>query len=169
MLLQVSGDGSPGTQGCGTPPAQRSIVRRQAPTPQVCGGLTEAWTHPAAASQPSEVQGFASSQLAEMSACPQLPSPLQVSVVHKLASSQVVEPPAWQAPLLHTSPTVHVLPSLQGLLLLVWPQAAVVGLQVSEVQGLASSQAGEPTHRLLVPVQWSLTVQGLWSSQGPVV
>ncbi len=33
--LQTSGEGSPGTQVCGTPPTQVSTVRRQAPMPQV--------------------------------------------------------------------------------------------------------------------------------------
>jgi len=75
--------------------------------------------HPAAASHPSEVQGFASSQVAEISVCEQLPSAAQPSEVQALPSSQLDALPDWQVPLLHTSPTVHESPSLQGLLLLV--------------------------------------------------
>src|SRR5262245_44155973 len=70
--LQVSAVGVPGTQGCGTPPVQTSIVRRQAPTPQVSMKLVGSCRQPVAARQPSAVQGLPSSQL--MSVCAQLVS-----------------------------------------------------------------------------------------------
>src|SRR5262249_4480988 len=85
MPLQVSAAGSPGTQGTGTPFSQRSTVRWQAPTPQVCVGLVELWKQPVAGRQLSAVQGLPSSQL--MATCEQAVS-AQASVVQRLLSSQ---------------------------------------------------------------------------------
>ncbi len=58
----------------------------------------------------------------------------QLSVVHGLPSSQTMAAPPWQLPPLHVSPLVHLLPSWQLAVLLVFLQP-IVGSQLSLVQG----------------------------------
>jgi hypothetical protein len=61
-----------------------------------------------------------------------------VSVVHALLSSQLGGGPPAHAPLVHTSPVVHALPSLQAFVFGVWMHAPFAGLHVSLVHGLLS-------------------------------
>jgi len=67
---------------------------------------------PVAGSQVSVVQTLPSSQLRLL--WEQVPELVQESRVQALPSLQFSNVPGWQEPLLHVSPTVHWLPSLQG-------------------------------------------------------
>jgi hypothetical protein len=86
---------------------------------------------------------------------------VQVSVVQGLLSSQTLVVPPVQAPeeqvepVMHLLTLVHAIPFARG----VWPQAPVLGSQVSVVQGLASLQrvaASEHgfTMAVIVPARW---------------
>jgi len=88
------------------------------------------------------------------------------SSVQTLASSQLTGFPA-HAPPLHTSPTVHALPSLQASPFGEWTQP-VNGAQESSVQGFESLHtSGVP--RQAPATQTSSFVQAFESSQaGPV-
>ena len=92
------------------------------------------------------------------------------SVVHGLPSSQFVPPVPWHEPPEHTSPLVQELPSSHGFVLFVWTHPpGAVGLHVSVVQTLTSSQfsGGPPTHD--PPAHVSFVVQMLPSSHGFVL
>ena len=82
----------------------------------------------------------------------------QESDVHALLSLHVLAVPARHALAAQTSPTVHGLLSLHGLLLAVWTQP-LIGSQVSSVHGLPSSQP-MPTPGMHAPeIHWSPLVQ----------
>ena len=72
--------------------------------------------------------------------------------------------PLPQAPLAQVSPRVQASPSSQGLAVSLWTQPPT-GLQLSMVQGLASSQAVAAPGRQLPPAHKSAWVQALLSSQ----
>src|SRR5205807_2291393 len=173
------------------PPLQASFVVHMLPSLQ--GAALLVCTQPVAWLQPSSVQGFPSSQLG--GAPPTQFPPLQASlVVHalpslqgavllvwtqpvagsqpssvqRLPSLQLGAGPPVQRPPLQVSLVVQALPSLHGGVLLVCAQP-VVGLQLSSVQRLPSSQfgAGPPMH--CPPLQASLVVQALPSLQGDVL
>lgn len=85
------------------------------------------------------------------------------SVVQTFASSHGAAVPPWHAPLLHASPTVQGLPSLQVPVKLAWTQPLALS-QLSAVHVLVSSQLiVVPVHT--PPAQKSLLVQALPSSQ----
>lgn len=89
---------------------------------------------------------------------------LQLSVVHKLPSSQLLVL-GLQTPALHWSPSEQALPSSHGSVLLTWVHP-VSCLQPSLVQGLLSLQfAGAPGVQF-PSLQLSPTVQKLPSEQG---
>ena len=91
------------------------------------------------------------------------------STVHPLLSSQTAVPePAKHTPLAQVSPAVQGSPSLQSLRLAVPPQP-LVGLQVSSVQVLPSSQTLVPVPTHLPLAQPSVGVHTLPSVQGPPV
>ena len=95
---------------------------------------------------------------------------LQLSAVHALPSSQVRGAPGRQRPSTQPSPTVQASPSLQGISALVPAQTPRVHVSVM-VQGLWSSHAPPLVplpERQAPPLQWSLAVQALPSSQGTV-
>ena len=123
-----------------------------------------AWTHPVPGSQLSLVHGLPSSQFSadpgrhvpnvhwspDVHASPssqasmlfentQPVDVLQLSVVHKLASSQAIGVPT-QAPPEQLSPVVHALPSEHALALLAWTHPVAVS-QLSVVQTLPSSHS----------------------------
>jgi hypothetical protein len=75
-----------------------------------------------------------------------------------LPSLHTVGVPGWQAPPLHASPEVQALPSSHTLVLAAWTQP-VVGLQLSSVQTLPSSQAVGPPDWQAPPTQTSPVVQ----------
>src|SRR5262249_38694273 len=109
--------------------------------------LMSIWTHPVVALHESVVHGFPSLQRllfgvpwqapaaqtsfvvqvipslheAVLFTCVQVPSPLQVSVVHTLLSSQLYAVPA-HVPPPHTSFLVQAFPSLHGKVLFMWLQ-----------------------------------------------
>jgi len=135
----------PSSQLGGAPPTQApplhvSLVVQALPS--LHGALLLVWTQPVAGSQPSSVQ--------------------------PLPSLQFGAGPPMQRPPLQASLVVQALPSLHGSVLLPWTQP-VVGLQLSSVQRLSSSQfgAGPPTQ--LPWLQVSLVVQALPSVQGAVL
>ncbi len=155
-------------------------------SPSLQAALTGVAVQPLAGSQASAVQGLLSSQL---TALPPVHTPLLHAspLVHVLPSSQVAVPPGlWtqpslpsqlsklhgslslqstaapptHTPLLHTSPWVQAVPSLQSLPLAVWLQP-LKGAQPSSVQGLVSSQLGVPLPVQLPPLHTSVVVQAL--------
>ncbi len=95
--------------------------------------------------QLSSVQGFASLQsLGLVQLPPQLVIGLNTqlpllgshaSLVHASASEHTMLAPTLHAASLHTSPIVHASPSLQVAALATWPHTALLGSQVSLVQG----------------------------------
>ena len=93
---------------------------------------------------------------------------LQLSAVHSLPSSQLGALPGTQLPLAQMSMTVHALPSVQKLLLLVKVQPLVVS-QASVVHGLPSLQATALPLAQLPPVQVSPLVQALPSVHGKLL
>jgi len=110
------------------------------------------------------VQALPSLQEAELFVWTQPLIELQESLVHPLASLQLVGPPLAQEPPEHVSPVVQALPSLQRAELLVWMHP-LTALQESSVHPLASLQFGAapPTHTPAEQV--SLVVQALPSLQ----
>jgi len=153
-----------------TPPLHASFVVHTLPSSQ--GAVLFVWTQPVAGLQVSSVHTFPSSQLGDappthlpplhlslvVQASPSLHGAvlfvwkqpvagLQVSSVQTLPSSQLSAGPPTQPPLLQVSLVVQAFPSLQGAVLALWTQP-VLGLQVSSVQTLPSSQLGArpPTH-----------------------
>ena len=148
---------------------------------------------PPAASQPSSVHGFLSSQGrapppmqepplqwspvvhtdpslhgAWLAMCRHAVTALQLSSVQALPSEQFIATPLAHCELAHASPTVHALPSLQGTLLATWTQPPGVA-QPSSVHALPSLQ-----FRLVAPtqaelLQTSVAVQMLPSLQGAVL
>ena len=103
------------------------------------------------------VQAFPSLHRAVLFVSKQPVAGLQVSSVQTLPSSQLSAGPPTQPPLLQVSLVVQAFPSLQGAVLALWTQP-VLGLQVSSVQTLPSSQLrAVPTQR--PPVQTSPVVQ----------
>ena len=116
------------------------------------------------------VHALPSLQLPELLACLQPPVGSQLSLVHKLLSSQLTAPPPLQTPFLQTSGLtsvpVHTLPSLHTSPLRPIHTQPLAGSQLSLVHGLLSSQL-----RLLPPVQTPLVqtsplVQALPSLHG---
>jgi len=81
--------------------------------PSLHGAVLLLWAQPEAGSQESAVQTLPSSQLALL--WMQVPEALQESTVQALPSLQLSGVPGWQRPLLHVSPVVQGLPSLQGV------------------------------------------------------
>ena len=89
----------------------------------------------------------------------------QLSSVHTLASSQVSGGPPTHTPPEQESPVVQAFPSLHGLLLFVNTQP-VVGLHVSVVQRIPSSQTSGAPPAQAPPAQVSLVVHALPSLHG---
>src|SRR5438552_12009282 len=90
------------------------------------------------------VAGLPSSHASALLRCTQpTAGGVQKSVVQTLASSQFAGVPR-QAPRVHVSPTVHTLPSLQGIALKLRKPHAPAPLQALLVQTLAAVQ-GEPS------------------------
>src|SRR5438093_394905 len=174
-----------------TPPLHASFVVHTLPSSQ--GAVLFVWTQPVAGLQVSSVHTFPSSQLGDappthlpplhlslvVQASPSLHGAvlflwkqpvagLQVSSVQTLPSSQLSAGPPTQPPLLQVSLVVQAFPSLQGAVLALWTQP-VLGLQVSSVQTLPSSQLGArpPTHT--PPPHRSLRVQAFPSSHEAVL
>ncbi len=85
--------------------------------------------------------------------------------MHKFESLQTTAVPR-QAPFLHASPLVHALSSLQLPPLLLWLHPAI-GVQLSVVHGLSSSQLLAPPGTQAPPWQVSPLVQALPSLQPP--
>jgi hypothetical protein len=110
------------------------------------------------------VQALPSLQELVLLACVQPLPGLHPSVVQTLLSSQLGAGPPTHVPPLHVSLVVHAFPSSQKFVLFTCVQP-VPGLHPSVVQTLPSSQfgAGPPTH--VPPLQASLVVQALPSSQ----
>lgn len=104
------------------------------------------WHTPATQVSPL-VHGLPSEQGLKFPEYTQPTAPLQESVVHGLASSQFVGPPAIHAPSMHVSPCVQALPSEQGRALGALTQP-VASSQRSSVHGLPSLQSAGtwPTH-----------------------
>lgn len=90
----------------------------------------------------------------------------QTSVVHGFLSSQTTGAPA-HFPWAQTSPVVHTLPSEHGPLLDCHKHRPVKALQLSMVQGLASSQLACTPPLQLPALHFSPTVQALLSLQLP--
>src|SRR5262249_11991147 len=127
------------------------------------------WKQPLAGLQASSVQGFASSQ--PMGA-PGTQTPLvhMSPVVQALPSLQgpVTGVPGWHVPPEQTSPFVHGLPSSQAPVPFTWTHP-VAGAQESSVQGLPSShETGLPPPQD-PPAQASFAAQALPSLQGAVL
>lgn len=118
--------------------------------------LTQA---PVFALHESVVQALLSSQF--FATCVQPVAGAQASVVQALLSLQSTALPGWQLPEAQTSPVVHALPSLQGLVLNVLRHAPLLGLQVSVVQTLLSLQFLAVPVQVPVPSQLSLSVHWL--------
>src|SRR5207244_1018879 len=114
------------------------------------------------------VQLFPSEQGAALLVWTQPVAELQVSSVHTFPSSQLSAGPPTQPPLLQVSLVVQPFPSVHGAVLVLWTQP-VLGLQVSSVQTLPSSQLGArpPTHT--PPPHRSLRVQAFPSSHEAVL
>jgi hypothetical protein len=174
-----------------TPFAQMSVCVHALSSLQ--GTVLLVFTHPVAGLQLSSVHTLPSSQLG--AGPPTQDPPEQVSfVVHALLSShgavllEYTHPDSWSqlssvhtflssqfsgGPLTHDPPeqvsfAVHALPSVQGAVLLLWAHP-VVGLQLSSVHTLLSSQlgAGPPAHD--PPEQVSFVVHALPSSHATVL
>ncbi len=111
------------------------------------------------------VHALPSSQAALLLLCIQPVLASQASSVHAFASSQLTAGPPWQTPPWQLSALVHGLPSLQlpAPAECLQPEAAS---QLSTVHGFASSQLSAPLPTHLPPLQASLVVHGLPSSQG---
>ena len=112
-------------------------------------------------------QSLLSKQLAVLLATLQPDLASQLSVVHRLPSSQTVALPPLQRPPLHTSFWVQASPSSQDAVFAPLTQPDVL-LQLSAVQTLPSSQfrALPPAH--VPPLQASPTVQASPSLQTPL-
>src|SRR5439155_223789 len=174
-----------------TPPLHASFVVHTLPSSQ--GAVLFVWTQPVAGLQVSSVHTFPSSQLGDappthlpplhlslvVQAFPSLQGAvffvwtqpvagLQVSSVQTLPSSQLSAGPPTQPPLLQVSFVVQAFPSLQGAVLAVWTQP-VLGLQVSSVQTLPSSQLGARPLTQTPPLHRSLSVQAFPSSHEAVL
>ncbi len=111
------------------------------------------------------VQALASSQGRVLAALTQPCVGSQLSVVHRLLSSQSGATPPWQTPLEQVSLSVHALPSSHATVLFVWAHPDV-GSQLSVVHTSLSLQlsAGPPVQML--SRQASAVVQASESSQG---
>src|SRR6185503_18552875 len=106
------------------------------------------------------VQRLPSLQEAVLLTCWQPLAGTQLSVVHRLPSSQLAAVPGAQAPPAHTSPTVQALPSLQDTVLLAcWQPLA--GTQLSVVHRLPSSQFGAVPAWQVPPTQVSIPLHAL--------
>ena len=92
----------------------------------------------------------------------QPPLASHVSVVHGLPSLQTTNLPGAQVPPLHTSLSVQLLPSLHGLLVVLYTQP-VLTLQLSAVHTLPSSQSVASPGKQEPSAQVSPTVQALLS------
>jgi len=114
------------------------------------------------------VQAFPSLHGAVLFVWTQPVAGLQVSSVQPLPSSQLIAGPPTQPPLLQVSLMVQAFPSLQGAVLAVWTQP-VLGLQVSSVQTLPSSQLGARPLTQTPPLHRSLRVQAFPSSHEAVL
>ena len=88
----------------------------------------------------------------------------QLSVVHRLPSSQTTAEPAWQVPDPQVSPVVQALPSSQAIVLFVKTQP-VAGLHVSVVHTLLSLQTTAALVLQVPPPQVSPEVQAFPSLQ----
>ncbi len=88
----------------------------------------------------------------------------QVSVVHRFLSSQAVATPPWHEPSLQPSPVVHLSPSSQPAVPLLWLQ--LPSLQLSIVQAFLSSQSVPLPPTQTPAAHKSAWVQALPSSQG---
>ena len=172
------------------PAAQWSPAVQALPSVHVVP-LSGLWLQPDAGLQPSAVHGLPSSQLSALPGWHALlaqESPTehwllsshgvpfsalvvqpfvgsQPSAVHALPSSQVVALPPVHAPALHASPVVQASPSEHALPLTLVCTQPFVGWHTSLVQPLLSSHAFglEPLHA--PPLQTSLVVHTLPSSQ----
>src|SRR5438128_865496 len=122
------------------PPLQVSLVVQALPSLQ--GAVLLTWTQP--------VEG------------------LQVSSVQTLPSSQVGAGPPTQRPPLQASLVVHVLPSLQGAVLVAGTQPVAV-LEAPPVLIAPASPVGGAPPVQRPPLQASLVVQALPSLQGSVL
>jgi len=112
------------------------------------------------------VQALASVQLALLGKNKQLAEPVShTSSVQGLPSSQTVADPPLHFPAVHTSPCVQPLPSLHATLLSMWLQPFSLS-HASSVQALLSLQFCPPMLPQIPPLQTSLSVQPLPSSQG---
>ena len=147
------------------PPEHVSPLVQTLPSSQgaVFGGCRQ----PDSGRQTSSVQGLPSMQLG---GGPPTQTPLEQEspVEQALPSSHepgTAEPP-WQSPSLQDSFTVHGLASSQLPLFGVCSHP-VCELQVSSVQGLASSQLVGPPAKQIPFWHWSPVVHSLPSSQGP--
>ena len=109
------------------------------------------------------VQTFPSSHAFALLAKTHPVAGLQLSVVHRLASSHVTGTPA-QAPAAQVSPAVHAFPSLHPLALFVKTQPAT-GSHVSVVQTLLSPHTFGPPGWQAPPAQTSPTVHVFPSEQ----
>ncbi len=168
------------------PPAHASLVVHALPSSQVT--VLAPCRQPLFGSQLSLVQTFASSQptalptqlpAAQVSAWLQaLPSSqlrllfanahlpvatAQLSEVQGLLSLHVVPAPDTQPLVLHTSPTVHALPSLHGAVLAAWVQPSLAS-QPSSLQPLPSSQFNLPPGWQAPALHASLAVHTLPSA-----
>jgi len=187
-LASLQFGGAPPAQ---TPPLQGSLVVHALPSSQAA--VLFVFTQPRMVSQVSVVQRLASlqfgaapptqapplqvslvvqalpsSQGTELFVFTQPRTVLQVSVVHGFESLQFGGAPPVQVPLLQTSFVVHAFPSSHAAVLLVLRQPSAVS-QVSVVQGFESLQFGAAPPTQAPPLQVSLVVQALPSSQAAVL
>ncbi len=184
--------GLPSSQTKALPDLQAPLLQTSATVqtlPSSQGALLLTLVQPPAGSQPSVVQGFPSSHrlgllatqapalqaspvvqlllsshLLVLLACLQPCWLSQLSSVHGLPSSQPIAAPGLQAPSPHLSPTVQMLPSSQGNVLLANTQPNFPS-QLSVVQGFLSSHTLALPGTQLPPLQASPTVQSLPSLQ----
>jgi hypothetical protein len=111
------------------------------------------------------VQAFPSVQADTLFTYSQPVAGLQESSVQTLPSLQTGGGPLTQTPAEHVSPVVHAFPSLHGSLLFVNTQP-VVGLHVSVVQRIPSSQTSGAPPAQAPPAQVSLVVHASPSLHG---
>ena len=135
--------------------------------PSLHGRLAPGTHAPAAQTSPT-VQRLLSLQPSVLLTAAQPVVGLQVSVVQRLPSSQVLAAPGSHAPAVQTSPTVQALPSEHGTLVGVNTQPPA-SVQVSVVQGLPSLQLKLLPAAQVPPAQMSPAVQELPSEQGSVL
>ena len=114
------------------------------------------------------VQALPSSQARVLLAVVQPLAGLQLSLVHRLPSSQVCAAPGTQTPALHASFWVHTLPSLHAAALAVATQP-LAGLQLSVVHGLPSLQVTAVPDAQVPALHPSPLVQALLSSQAALL